>query len=370
MTPEAAMGLALAQARRASGRTWPNPPVGAVVVRGDRVLGRGFTQPAGGDHAEVRALEAARRRHGARALRGASLAVTLEPCSHQGRTPPCAAAVQEAGIARVWIGERDPNPKVRGKGIARLRRAGVELRVGVREEACRFQHRGFRSWIETGRPRVSLKLAASLDGRIATRRGDSRWITGPESRGLVHRLRDEVDAVMVGSGTARADDPALTVRRGRRPERAPIRLLVDSALRVPARSRLFQDEFAERTWVLTRASHARARFATRGRRGARAIAVPARGRHLDLRRALDVLGEEGLTHLLVEGGGGLAAALLRAGLVDEIHWFVAPLLVGSDGLPALADLGVDALTDALRLPGAEVRRIGSDLYLHAMLESS
>ncbi|MGI9591846.1 MAG: bifunctional diaminohydroxyphosphoribosylaminopyrimidine deaminase/5-amino-6-(5-phosphoribosylamino)uracil reductase RibD, partial [Myxococcota bacterium] len=249
MKPEAAMRMALAQARRARGKSFPNPPVGAVVYRGDRLLGRGYTRPAGGPHAEVVALERATRRHGARAVRGAAVAVTLEPCSHHGRTPPCADRLVQAGIARVVVGHRDPHREVSGRGLRRLRRAGVEVAVGVLADACREQHRGFLCVCEQGRPFVSLKLASSLDGRIATASGESRWITGPRSRERVHRLREAVDAVMVGSGTARADDPALTARRSGRVVHAPVRLLVDSRLRIPVSARLHGGAEGQ-SWVL------------------------------------------------------------------------------------------------------------------------
>lgn len=367
MTPERAMARALARARRASGRCFPNPPVGALVLRGGRVLGEGETRPVGGPHAEIVAFERVRARHGAAALRGATLAVTLEPCCHHGRTPPCTDAILAAGIRRVWMGQLDPNPKVAGEGLRQLRRAGVELLVGVREAECREQHRGFLSVHERGRPWVSLKLAATLDGRIATARGESRWITGPEARALVHRLRDRADAVMIGSGTARADDPELSVRRGAKRVRTPLRLLVDAGLRVPERARLFRDGEAERTWLLTRRGHAPARLARRTAHGARALLLPARGGHLDLPRSLAALAREGLTHVFVEGGGGLAAALLRAGLVDEIHWFAAPSLLGAEARPALAELGVRRLAERVALDVREVRRLGRDLYVRAWL---
>src|SRR5262245_48960061 len=364
------MARALARARRASGRSFPNPPVGAVLVKGSRVLGAGETRPVGGAHAEIVALERARARHGAAALRGATLAVTLEPCCHQGRTGPCTDVILAAGIRRVWMGQLDPNPRVAGRGLAQLRRGGVELRVGVREAACREQHRGFLSVQTRGRPWVSLKLAATLDGRIATARGESRWITGPEARALVHRLRDRADAVLVGSRTAAADDPELSVRRGGRRVRTPVRLLVDAGLRVPASARLFRDVDAARTWLLTRRGHPAGRLARRTARGARALLLPARGGHLDLARALTRLAEEGLTHVLVEGGGGLAAALLRAGLVDELHWFAAPSLLGADARPALAELGIGPLAARVALEVREVRRIGPDLYVRAWLGGS
>jgi diaminohydroxyphosphoribosylaminopyrimidine deaminase/5-amino-6-(5-phosphoribosylamino)uracil reductase len=367
LTPEQAMARALTRARRASGRSFPNPPVGALLLRGGRVLGEGETRPAGGPHAEIVALERARVRHGAAALRGATLAVTLEPCCHHGRTPPCTDAILAAGIRRVWMGQLDPNPKVAGEGLRQLRRAGVELLVGVREAECREQHRGFLSVHQRGRPWVSLKLAATLDGRIATARGESRWITGPEARALVHRLRDRADAVMIGSGTARADDPELSVRRGPRRVRTPLRLLVDAGLRVPEQARLFRDAEAGRTWLLTRRGHPPVRLARRTAHGARAVLLPARGGHLDLARGFAQLAREGLTHVLVEGGGGLAAALLRAGLVDEIHWFAAPSLLGAEARPALAELGIRRLAERVVLDVEEVRRLGKDLYVRARL---
>src|SRR5262245_61556380 len=276
------MARALVRARRASGRSHPNPPVGALVLRGGRVLGEGETRPAGEPHAEIVALAAARRRHGARALRGATLVVTLEPCCHHGRTGPCTEAILAAGIRRVWVGQRDPNPRVAGGGLRRLRSGGVELQVGIREAECREQHRGFLSVQRRGRPWVSLKLAATLDGRIATARGESRWITGPAARAHVHWLRDAADAVMVGSGTARADDPELAVRRRGRRVRTPIRVLVDAGLRVPASARVFRDAEAPRTWLVTRRGHPRRQLARRTARGARVLLAPARGGHLDL----------------------------------------------------------------------------------------
>jgi diaminohydroxyphosphoribosylaminopyrimidine deaminase/5-amino-6-(5-phosphoribosylamino)uracil reductase len=253
--------------------------------------------------------------------------------------------------------------------MRRLARAGVELVVGVREAECREQHRGFASVHRRGRPWVALKLAATLDGRIATAAGESRRITGPAARVHVHRLRDAADAVMVGAGTAAADDPELSVRRGGRRLRTPVRLLVDAGLAVPPRVRMLRDAEAARTWLLTRRGHARARLAARTARGARVLLVPARGGHLDLARAFEGLAREGLTHVLVEGGGGLAAALLRAGLVDELHWFLAPSLLGGDARPALGALGVRALGERVGFALREVRRFGPDLYVRAFLST-
>jgi diaminohydroxyphosphoribosylaminopyrimidine deaminase / 5-amino-6-(5-phosphoribosylamino)uracil reductase len=355
------MRLALAQARRASGRTFPNPPVGAVIFRGDRVLGRGRTRPVGGPHAEIVAIEAVRRRHGERALRGASMAVTLEPCSHTGRTPPCANRLIEAGLARVFVGHRDPHPEVSGRGIARLRRAGVEVELGVLEEACREQHRGFLCAVERGRPFVVLKLAATLDGRIATASGESRWISGPVARAAVHGLRRRVDAVWIGSETALADDPWLTARAGRRVVHRPVRVVADGRLRLPTTARLLRGAPGS-AWVLCAPDAARSRRRALEAAGARVLEVPREGRNLDLRRALRRLAREGLTEILVEGGGTLAAGLLRHLLVDELHWFTAPVLIGGDGRPALGPLGVRRLADAPRPAVLSLRRAGEDAH--------
>jgi len=362
MTPEAAMRLALAQARQARGRSFPNPPVGAVVYRGDRVLGRGYTRPVGGPHAEVVAIEQAVRRHGARAVRGASMAVTLEPCFHVGRTAPCADLLAQAGLRRVVVGHIDPHHLVAGRSVRRLRREGLEVRVGVLDTECREQHRGFLSVCEHGRPFVILKLASSLDGRIASASGESRWITGPEARAAVHRLRERVDAVVVGSGTALSDDPELTARRDGRLVHAPIRVLVDSGLRVPPAAKLHRSE-AGHSWVLCSRRAPAARRRGLAASGVRLLDVPVRGQHLDLRRALRRLAREGLTEVLVEGGGGLAGALLRAGLVDEVQWFMAPRLLGGDARPALGALGLRALARAPELARPRLRRVGRDVQL-------
>jgi len=360
---EAHMRLALQSARRGAGRTCPNPSVGAVIFKGAQVLGRGFTQPPGGPHAEVVALRAALRRHGERAVRGASMGVTLEPCCFQGRTAPCTQAIIEAGVRRVYVGCRDPHPRVSGRGIGKLRRAGIAVEVGIEEAACREHHRGFFSVCERGRPFVTLKLGTTLDGRIATASGESRWITGPKARALVHRMRGCSDGVMVGSGTALADDPTLTARRGDKLVGRPVRVLVDSRLRVPTRARLYAPGEGARTLVLTRKG-------ARGRRGVAAtgaelLDLPGPAGALDLVAGMRALADAGLTTLLVEGGGGLAAALVRGDLVDEIHWLLAPRLVGGDGRPALAGLGVRGLAQAPELDWVRVGRLGDDLHIHA-----
>lgn len=363
---ERMMRRALREAARGEGRTHPNPSVGAVVFRGDRVLGSGFTRPPGGAHAEVAAIESVRRRHGARALQGASIAVTLEPCSFQGRTGPCTEAIAGAGLSRVVAGCRDPHPKVAGDGFRKLRRRGLEVVTGVLEEECRHQHRGFLSVYERGRPWVTLKLATTLDGRIATGTGESRWITGPESRAFVHRLRDRNDAVMVGSETAMADDPELSVRRDGRVVREPVRLLLDGRLRAPAGLRMLRGSAAAGTWVLCRARTPGIR-ALRDRVGRVLALPPGPDGHVALEPAFRALAEQGLTRVLVEGGGELAAALLRADLVDEVHWMLALKLIGGDGRSGLGALELAHLSDAVHIDPVQIRRRGEDLHVHGII---
>jgi diaminohydroxyphosphoribosylaminopyrimidine deaminase / 5-amino-6-(5-phosphoribosylamino)uracil reductase len=347
------MDEALRLARRGLGRTTPNPAVGAVVMRNGRIVGRGFHRRAGGPHAEVFALAEA----GAR-TRGATLYVTLEPCSHFGRTPPCAADVVAAGIRRVVVGTVDPNPRVRGRGIGRLRRAGLRVEVGAREAECRELNEDFEKLVTTGLPFVVLKLAATLDGRIATRSGDSRWVTGAAARRRVHEMRDRWDAILVGSETVLADDPELTCRL--RGGRDPVRVVVDGRLRVPFRARVYRDA-AERVRVYTLAGGSAAAERLRGlgvivRRG-------GGDRRGSLRRVLVDLAGAGLKSVLIEGGGRVAARALGEGLVDRLELFLAPKIVGGDGRPVIGDLGIRRMAQALTLHDVRVERVGPDVWI-------
>ncbi len=356
------MREALRLAARARGRTAPNPLVGALVVRGGRVLARGFHASPGQPHAEALAL----RRAGDSA-RGATLYVTLEPCAHHGRTPPCVDAVLRARPARVVVGMRDPDPRTAGRSLARLRRSGLPVVCGVEESSCLALNRGFVSRVTRRRPYTTLKLAASLDGRIATRSGESRWISGAAARARVHRMRAEVDAICVGSGTARADDPELTARRDGRVIHRPRRILVDSELVTPPGARLFADP-EHPALVLGAADAPAARRRALERRGARIVAVRrSRRGKLDLARAWEMLADLGVNDLLVEGGGGLGAALLRAGLVDRLALFIAPILLGGDARPVLGPLALARLADAPRAHARRVRRLGEDLWLEIEL---
>jgi diaminohydroxyphosphoribosylaminopyrimidine deaminase/5-amino-6-(5-phosphoribosylamino)uracil reductase len=351
------MRAALALARRGLGAVWPNPAVGCVIVNGGRVAGRGWTQPGGRPHAETEAL----RRAGA-AARGAAAYVSLEPCSHWGRTPPCAAALIEAGVRRVVVAIEDPDPRVAGSGIARLRAAGLAVETGLAAEEAAEINAGFLIRQHLGRPLVTLKLATSLDGRIATRTGASQWITRLPARERGHALRAGHDAIMVGTGTVLADDPQLTCRLPGLGQRSPVRVVLDRRLRIPLAARVIVGASQTPTWVLTLAS------ADPGRReaflaaGVSLIDVdpdPAGG--IDLAAALAALGRRGITRLLVEGGGRLAAAMLGAGLVDRLAWFHAPLLIGADGAPAIADLGLDAPGAAPGFVRVSSEAVGADM---------
>ncbi|MBI3186171.1 MAG: bifunctional diaminohydroxyphosphoribosylaminopyrimidine deaminase/5-amino-6-(5-phosphoribosylamino)uracil reductase RibD [Myxococcales bacterium] len=350
------MRLALEEAERGLGRTHPNPAVGAVLVKGGRVIARGHHRRAGAPHAEVVAIEAA----GPRA-RGADLYSTLEPCDHFGRTPPCTQAILEAGVRRVVYASADPNPLVDGRGVARLRRAGVEVLGGVLREEADALNLPFLKFMRTGLPFVTLKAAATLDGKIASVSGDARWVTGKEARSYVHRLRDQVDAVLVGAGTVERDDPRLTARL---PDggRNPSRVVVDSHLRTSPSRRVYAQR-SGKTIVATveRPEHPRARRLTAA--GAEVWTVRARRGRVDLEELLRALACFGALHVLVEGGAEVFSSFLRDGLADRLLLFIAPKLLGAGGLCWSGELGIRKMSEALELPPPEVEVHGRDLLL-------
>lgn len=351
------MRTALGLARRGLGRVAPNPAVGCVIVRDGVVVGRGWTQPGGRPHGEAQALERA-----GEAARGATAYVSLEPCAHWGKTPPCADALVEAGVVRVVVAAEDPDPRVSGRGIERLRGAGIEVEVGLLGEEAIEINAGFFSRVTKGRPLVTWKAATSLDGRIATHSGASRWITGAGARERGHLLRAQHDAIMIGSGTAIADDPRLTCRIPGLGERSPVRVVVDSRLQVPLTSALVRTANEVPTWIVTLAHNDRARRDALVDLGVELIEVEAGedGRpRLD--RALETIGDRGVTRLLVEGGGHLSASLLKAALIDRIVWFRAPSVIGGDGLPAAQPFGVDHPDGAPRFRRVEVVPVGDDV---------
>jgi diaminohydroxyphosphoribosylaminopyrimidine deaminase/5-amino-6-(5-phosphoribosylamino)uracil reductase len=350
------MRVALGLARRGLGDVWPNPAVGCVLVRDGVIVGRGWTQPGGRPHAEAEAL----RRAGS-AANVATAYVTLEPCCHVARTPPCADALIAAGVTRVAASIVDPDPRVSGKGIARLREAGLTVTVGVCAEEAREVNAGFLLRVTGGRPLVTLKLATTLDGRIATRSGESRWITGPQARLRAHALRAENDAVMVGSNTVFVDDPELTCRLPGLGRRSPVRIIVDSRLRTPLTAKLVAQARQVPTWLVTLAEGDAARKAAFRDCGAELIEVEPAPAGVDLRAALHALAARGLTRVLAEGGSVLAASLLRADLVDRIAWFRSPRPVGGDGLAAVAAFGLDRLADAPAFRRTAIEEMGDDV---------
>jgi diaminohydroxyphosphoribosylaminopyrimidine deaminase / 5-amino-6-(5-phosphoribosylamino)uracil reductase len=347
------MKAALRLAAKGRGRVSPNPMVGCVIVRGGRIVGRGWHRACGDSHAEVEALRDA----GARS-RGATLYVTLEPCAHEGRTPPCTEAILAAGVGRVVAAMRDPNPHVRGGGARLLAARGVDVSVGLMEKDAADLNSGFVKWARMGLPRVVLKLAVSLDGRIATREGNSKWITGKKARAEAHRLRSRSDAVVVGSRTVAVDDPALTVRHVLGPN--PARIVLDERLASPCPARWLADDGVRRIVVATPKAPARRRAAF-GEAGAEVWIVPAFGKAgVDLTAFLRAAAAEGLLSLLVEGGGELAASLLRAKLVDRLELFVAPILLGGAGRGWTDGIRVGRPSGGPRLREVRLRRFGTD----------
>ena len=349
------MAHALRLAARGLGNTWPNPAVGCVLVKDGVVVGRGWTQPGGRPHAEVRALHQA----GPLAA-GATAYVTLEPCAHHGHTPPCAEALIAARVARVVSALTDPDPRVSGKGHAMLRAAGIAVTEGVLSDQAARLNAGFLKRVTQGLPFVTLKLAATLDGRTATSSGESRWITGPAARRKVHAMRLSHDAVMVGSGTAVADDPDLTVRE-MGAVRQPVRIVLDRALRHSPDSRLGHTATDHPVWLVHGTAAPQAARAAWSESGAILIEAPETAGQLDLTAAMRRLADRGLTRIFSEGGSTLAAALIEAGLVDDLVLFSAGALIGADGHPALGALHLAALTDAPRPSLLDVQHIAPDV---------
>jgi diaminohydroxyphosphoribosylaminopyrimidine deaminase/5-amino-6-(5-phosphoribosylamino)uracil reductase len=351
------MQRALDLARQGVGRTRPNPAVGAVIVREGQVVGEGFHPAAGEPHAEIFAL-----RQAGELARGADLYVTLEPCSHQGRTGPCAEAVVAAGIGRLFIGTLDPNPKVCGRGRARIEAAGIPVVVGLLEEECRRLIAPFAKHVVTGLPYLILKSAITLDGFTATATGDSQWITNPSSRLQVHHLRDQVDGILVGIGTVLADNPQLTTRL---PEggRNPLRIVVDSTLKIPEDAALLNGSSAP-PLIVTTARAPQKRIDALSALGVEILTIPEGEGGVDLAAMMAELGRRGLQSILLEGGAHLNGAALRAGLVDRVMIFIAPkLLGGGDGRGIFAGPGARLLAGAVELDHLRVSRFGDDILV-------
>jgi diaminohydroxyphosphoribosylaminopyrimidine deaminase/5-amino-6-(5-phosphoribosylamino)uracil reductase len=367
MNPEDAdvlyMRRALELAAEGKGHVSPNPMVGCVVVKDGRIVGEGFHQRFGAPHAEVNALRDA----GSQA-QDATLFVTLEPCCHTGKTPPCAAAVIAAGIKHVVVAMPDPNPLVAGGGLARLREVGITTRVGVCEAEARLLNETFIKYVVTQYPFITLKCAITLDGKIATRTGASRWITGPRARAYVHQLRHAADAIMVGIGTVLQDDPMLTTRLPDQQGVNPLRVIVDSHLRIPLSARVVRVEPDCRTLVATTHSAPKANCRQLQKRGVEIVCLPSydEGR-VDLLALCHYLGQRGIASVLVEGGATLSASLLAHRLVDKVQFFIAPKIIGGDGLSVIGPCAVEEMTQAIQLHRPTAQAIDGDFLLQGYL---
>jgi diaminohydroxyphosphoribosylaminopyrimidine deaminase/5-amino-6-(5-phosphoribosylamino)uracil reductase len=350
------MRAALALARRSLGRTWPNPAVGCVIVKDGRIIARGRTQDGGRPHAEVDALKQA-----GETARGATVYVTLEPCSHFGKSPPCADALIQAGVAHVVSAMEDPNPAVNGQGHARLREAGIAVEVGEGAGEAAEINAGFLLRVGVGRPLFRLKLASSLDGRIATASGESKWITGEGARADGHRLRASHDAILVGAGTVAADDPDLTCRLPGLGAYSPVRIVLDSKAGLAETSKLVMTARQVPVWLLCTSAAPLTRREALHKAGVEVIEVAAGGDgRVDVAVAAQALGQRGLTRVLVEGGGQIAAAFLKAGLIDRITSYRAGMVLGADGRSAVGELGFNRLDFAPRFRLVSSRTLQGD----------
>jgi diaminohydroxyphosphoribosylaminopyrimidine deaminase/5-amino-6-(5-phosphoribosylamino)uracil reductase len=357
------MKLALRLAAKGAGFVSPNPMVGAVVVKNGEIVGRGYHRRAGLPHAEVVALSDAGER-----ARGADLYVTLEPCNHQGRTPPCTRAVVAAGVRRVIISTRDPNPNVAGGGAQYLRSNGVQVETGVLEREGRKLNEAWFHWVETGRPWVIAKAACSLDGKIATATGESQWITGEAARLYGHRLRHRVDAILVGINTALSDDPQLTTRLPRGRGMDPIRVVLDSHLRLPETARMLHQKSAAPTWIACTEAAPTGKIELLRKQGAEVLVLPEESGQVSLAALPKLLGERQVQSVLVEGGAAVLGSFFLQRLVNRFYFFYAPKFIGGDGAPGvLGGHGISRLSDALQARDLSLGRVGNDLLVSGYL---
>jgi diaminohydroxyphosphoribosylaminopyrimidine deaminase / 5-amino-6-(5-phosphoribosylamino)uracil reductase len=361
MTDEEWMRRVVGLAEKGRGKTSPNPMVGALIVKRGKIVGEGYHAKAGGPHGEIVALRQAEAK-----ARGATLYINLEPCTHYGKTPPCAPQVIEAGVKRVVIGMEDPNPRVKGRGIESLKQAGIQVRVGVLKKECQRINEAFCKYIVEKKPFVIMKAASSLDGKIATRTGASKWITGEISRRFVHRLRNEVDAVLVGIGTVLKDDPMLTTRiKG---GRDPHRILLDSRLRVSERARIF-DGSPSRVIVATTHKGSKEKMERLRKRGIQVFAFGSKRGRVDLKDCLKKLAELGIMTLLVEGGSQVNGSFFEEGAVDKFYFFFAPRWIGDAKAPGIfGGRGIEDLKEAVRLEEVRLKRMGEDFLLEGYVE--
>ena len=357
------MQMALTLALKGRGYTSPNPMVGAVIVKNGKIVGRGYHQAAGGPHAEVNAIENA----GADA-RGACLYVSLEPCNHQGRTPPCTEKILAAGISRVVVAMEDPNPDVKGGGIAFLKQRGLEVKLGPCEEEARKINEYFIKYVRTKRPFVIVKCAATLDGQIATRTGDSKWVTGQASRLFAHRLRHSVDAILVGIQTVNKDNPSLTTRLADAKGLDPIRIILDTRLTISEDARLLRLDSDSDTILVTGNFVPEEKKACMEGKGVRVLEAALKDQLIDLDRLMDQLGGLGITSLLIEGGSRVIASAFKAKIVDKVFFYYAPkILGGNDGYPICFGPGPEAMNDCIRVKDIKVRQFENDVMIEGYI---
>ena len=362
-TDTAYMKLALELAEKGAGYTSPNPQVGAVVVKDGRVVGKGYHQIVGGPHAEVNAIDDAGEN-----ARNATLYVTLEPCNHTGRTPPCTQKILEAGIQKVVVAMLDPNPRVTGGGNAYLASKGIEVHCGVLEKQARKLNESFVKFSCTQMPFVTLKCAATLDGRLATRTGDARWVTGPVARAFVHRLRHINDAILVGVDTVKQDDPSLTTRLENMVGRDPVRIILDSRLTIPENAKVLRLNSDSDTIIATGLNPPKKKHEALVRRGIKVLSAPLKNDKVDLALLMAQAGEMDITSVLIEGGGSVLASALADGIGDKICFFYAPkILGGDDGVPICRGRGPDLMKEAVPVRDMQIHRFGEDIMVEGYL---
>ncbi len=353
------MQRALALAQRGKGRTSPNPLVGAVIVNTGKIVGEGYHQEVGGPHAEIHALQAADEK-----AKGGTLYVNLEPCCHWGRTPPCTDALIQAGIAHVYAAHRDPNPKVTGKGIQQLEQAGINVTVELCADDAEKLNEVYIKYVKTGHPFVILKMAMSLDGKLATSTGESQWITSQASRQKVHELRNEADAILVGIGTITSDNPALTTRLPHKQGKDPTRVVLDSYGRTPTSAKVFNSESEAGVIIAVTPQAPAKNIAILEKAGAEVIVTPAKEGQVCFKTLMETLGAQGITSVLVEGGGKVNTSALASGVVDKAMCFVAPKFIGGNQAPGVLDgEGIARLADAQQLERLTITELGCDILI-------
>jgi len=360
------MKTALSLAKKAEGRTSPNPMVGAVIVKDGEIVGRGYHKMAGGHHGEINALMEAGDK-----ARGSELYINLEPCSHFGKTPPCADAILKAGIKKVFVAMEDPNPQVSGEGIKRLRDAEIDVTVGLMEKEAKKLNEAFIKHITTGMPLVTLKAALSLDGRLATRTGDSKWVTGEKARRYVHRMRDRADAILVGLGTVKKDDPSLTTRLPGKKGKDPVRIVLDERLNISPSAKIFKASGRAKVIIATTDLAAQKDIDRISKLGVEVLIFRNSKGFVPFRPLLENLGKMGITSLLIEGGGEINASALKEGIVDKVAIFYAPKIIGGrEAVGFVGGEGIVSLSDAIALERISTRRMGEDLLVEGYIKGS